>query len=625
MKFWLVIFWCFLSAIVSAEESILSFHSRIEVQRNGDLIVTETISVSSEENVIRHGIFRDLPQLYRGKFGLREKRSFEVLSVTRDDVPEPYVIENHEAGVRIRIGSESTFIPTGIHTYAIRYRTDRQLTTYETHDELYWNVTGNEWAFPILESSAEVILPEGISLKSIEGYIGAKGSKERPPTSNTESAGTISAGRKLFPDEGFTIVATWAAKSLDPAAYPSASSLILRDNPLLLVAVGLLVAMLVWHICAWIIVGRDPSPGIIIPQFGPPDGWSPAAVRMLDRMGFDNVCFSAAVMGLAVKKRLTIGGTKKIPKIERVSSPPDIPLTVDEVKVFDRLLGNTASLSLIQTNHANIAAARSALETSLRASIEKSHFRKNIRYWLPGFLITLVAVGLLLIGSPEPAIAGFMLLWLSIWSIGTGALLSSVISNFRNRNWLASIPSTLFALPFVVGWLVGVGVLFASAGLFVSASFIFGVVANFLFYHWIKAPTRLGRKVLDHIEGFRHYLSVAEDDRLKSFIGPEKTPELFEQFLPYAHALGVEQKWSDKFSAILAAAAKGDTPSTGYRPSFYTGSYTGFDGAMAAAALGGALTSALTSASASPSSSGSGSVGGGSSGGGGGGGGGGGW
>jgi uncharacterized membrane protein len=180
----------------------------------------------------------------------------------------------------------------------------------------------------------------------------------------------------------------------------------------------------------------------------------------------------------------------------------------------------------------------------------------------------------------------------------------------------------LFSLPFLGGWFTGVFFLIQFAGIPASAAFVIGIVINMLFYHWIKAPTHLGRKILDHIEGFRLYLGVAEADRLGGFAGPDKTPELFEKFLPYAHALGVEQKWSEKFAETLKAAAISNGE-TNYRPRFYTGSHTGFDGAMAAAALGGALTSALTTASTSPRSSGSG--GGGSSGGGGGGGGGGGW
>lgn len=625
-RFLLLVFWCFLTLCASAEETILSFHSHIEVQQNGDLLVTETLRVSSEQKKIRHGVYRDFPQLYRGNWGLREKRVFDVLDVTRDGASEPYTVEKHEAGARLRIGSKQVVLPRGVHKFVIRYRTNRQLTTFPSHDELYWNVTGNEWEFPILEAHAEVALPEGIEITGIEGYLGAKGSKERPVSPVADEALSLSAGRFLAPGEGFTIVATWAAKSLQPAAYPSATSILFQDNPFLLAGAGLLLVMFGWHLYVWIRVGRDPAPGLVIPQFDPPPGWSPAAVRMLTRMGFDNICFSAAVMGLAVKKRLSIGGTQEKTILRRTENSTQEALGEDEEALFRALLGTSESLDLVPANHRTVSAGRSALQGALETALKKSHFRTNLRYWVPGLLLGIAAVGLLLLGSPQPEEAGFMVLWLSIWTAGTGILLSAVISGFRSGKWWAALPKALFALPFVIGWIGGVVFLFLSAGLFVSVAFVAAALLNIFFFHWNKAPTKQGRKVLDHIDGFRHYLSVAEEDRLSGFQGPEKTPELFEKFLPYAHALDVEQAWSQKFTAILAAAATSpDGTATSYRPSFYNGSHAGFGGAMTAAALGGALSSALTTASASPSSSGSGSGGGGSSGGGGGGGGGGGW
>ena len=53
-----------LSASVSAAEFIESYHSDIEVQRNGDLLVTETIRVHAEGKAIRRGIYRDFPIRY---------------------------------------------------------------------------------------------------------------------------------------------------------------------------------------------------------------------------------------------------------------------------------------------------------------------------------------------------------------------------------------------------------------------------------------------------------------------------------------------------------------------------------------------------------------------------------
>ena len=95
-----------------------------------------------------------------------------------------------------------------------------------------------------------------------------------------------------------------------------------------------------------------------------------------------------------------------------------------------------------------------------------------------------------------------------------------------------------------------------------------------LFYHLLKAPTLTGRKVMDQIEGFKMYLSVAEKDRLNLLNPPEKTPELFEKYLPYALALDVENEWSEQFAEILARAGTGSLtlpPGTRVVPGMFPG------------------------------------------------------
>ena len=96
--------------------------------------------------------------------------------------------------------------------------------------------------------------------------------------------------------------------------------------------------------------------------------------------------------------------------------------------------------------------------------------------------------------------------------------------------------------------------------------------ANFLFYHLLKAPTLLGRRTMDQIAGFADYLSVAEQDRMNLLNPPDRTPELFEKFLPYALALGVEHAWSKQFAGILVQASTPDeTGRRTYCPHWYSG------------------------------------------------------
>lgn len=609
-----------------ADERILSYDSVIEIEEEGAIVVTETIRVRAEGRQIKRGIFRDLPTLYRTRWGLREEYPFIVLETGRDGKREPHRVEKHRAGVRIRIGRADRRLDPGEYTYTIRYRSEGQLLIHDEFDELYWNVTGNEWAFPIDSSSARIVLPGGIEVRSVEGYLGEEGSKERPESAvPNRNEGLVTSGRVLNPGEGLTISMTWDSGFLHPEVYRNSIWSLVKQNLLAVSGLVLLLAMFAWHFIAWVLVGRDPAAGQIIPQFFPPQGFSPAAVRMLERMKFDNGCFGSAVLGLGVKGVLTIEESGKRITLKKTGEDPREPLASDEQALFSRLLGSRRSIELKQSNHRVLSSARKALQTALAKKLETSHFLSNARYWVPGFLLSLLAVLLLILNSGDRAGAGFMAFWISIWTVGTGALVSSVISQLRNGSFLAAVPMALFAIPFVLAWFGGMFAFFTTAGILASGAFLAAVILNVVFYHLIKAPTHLGRRVLDHIEGLRHYLCVAEADRLAEFSGPRKTPELFEKLLPYAHALDVEQKWSDQFTGILARAGEAESGGRGYRPAFYSGTHTGLDRAMSAAAIGGALTSALTTASTSPSSSGGGSGGGGSSGGGGGGGGGGGW
>ena len=164
--------------------------------------------------------------------------------------------------------------------------------------------------------------------------------------------------------------------------------------------------------------------------------------------------------------------------------------------------------------------------------------------------------------------------------------------------------------------LASIGFTFFDASLWTGGIAVLGIALCIIFNRLLKRPTREGQKLRDQILGFKKYLSVAEADRLDLENPPERTPQLFEKFLPYALALGVEQAWSKQFTEILAAAALDpDTNTPGMNPVLPLAFATSFTSSFS---------DAISSASMAPGST-SGSGGGGSSGGGGGGGGGGGW
>ncbi len=616
-------------AATQAAERITSFDSRVEVHPDGRLTVMETISVIAGGNKIKRGVYRDFPTDYTTPSGSRLRVDFTVLSVLRDGREEPWFTKRLDNGVRLYIGDKDVVLKPGPYTYVITYQTDRQIGFFTEYDELYWNVTGNGWAFPIDTASATIVLPAGASILQSAWYTGPEGSTAMNARIVEHSGNVISfrTTAPLAPKEGLTVAISWPKGFVhEPTPREKAASFF-RDNIMLGGSGITLLLLFAYYLVAWFMVGRDPAPGTIIPRFHPPDDLTPAGARFIRKMGFDNKAFTAALVSMATRQALTITQDADTFTLTRTHDSQTTELSRGERNLAARLFAESDSVRLKKTNHALIRAAVKALRESLRAEFELFYFKRNRAAMIPGLLLTLVLIIFVVIRARRPEVAIFMSVWLTGWSAGCYALALSAYRAWKIALTAASglgpkfqaIIMTLFALPFLGGLIGGFIALGTATNITSVALLIVCLSTNILFYHLLKAPTLHGRKILDELEGLRLYLSVAEKDRLNLLNPPEKTPELFEKMLPWALALDVEQQWCESFDEILTQAQQEGT----YTPTWYQGAGH-FSPVAMATSLGTALTGTIASSSTAPGSS-SGSGGGGFSGGGGGGGGGGGW
>jgi uncharacterized membrane protein YgcG len=627
-----------------AVEQILDYTSQIVIARDGTLTVTEEIVVNAEGKKIKRGIYRDFPTRYRGKFGERVVVPFKIERVRRDDKNEPSRMENIDGGIRVYIGNPNQLVPKGVHRYEIIYTTRRQIGFFEEHDELYWNVTGNFWDFPILRAAATIQLPGRGDPDRIthEGYTGATGSKARDLSSrvDAESGEIHFATTKALPERhGLTIVAQFPKGIVAPPSDAEVRQAFLDTNAGLVAGLIGAAVLLAYYVIAWFAIGRDPTAGTIIPRFEAPRGQSPAAMRHLMHMGYDNTCFSAALVNMAVKGYLTI--EEKSGKYTLVKANADRSLlSSGEKRIADGLL-SIGRIVLRQTEHVKIRKTIESFKKWLKLENEGGLFRANRAVVVPGVVISVLAISGTgysmkdeLANSPDGIGAIFLMVWLTFWSFGVYALLTKVVSSWkgvssadrgfaRTMGVLGALFITCFAVPFVGAEIFVLGLLAKMTSIAMVPTLLVLILSNLVFYHLLRRPTQAGRRLMDENEGFKMYLQTAEGDDIRRFKGPERTPELFEKFLPYAFALDVENEWAERFSDVLEQAGMGGKD--GYQPTWYSGhsfDRIGTDGLVSA--LGSSLSSAIASNSSAPGSS-SGGGGGGSSGGGGGGGGGGGW
>jgi len=552
-----------------ADERILSFHSDVRVFKDGMIEVTETIEVRAEGKQIRRGLYRDFPVDYEDRLGNTHRIKLEPQAVLRNGKPESFHTVISGRDVRTYFGRSSHFIDHGLHTYIFRYRANRMLGFFDEHDELYWNVTGNDWAFPIDKATATIRLEFDAPRDAIlvEGYTGRMGSKAQDYGRFMDDSGDVHfvANNPLPTAHGMTIVVGWPKGLVDEPTATDRVGWLLKDNSNLLAAVAGLLLLLLYYVPVWLKHGRDPVEGVMVTRYEPPKGFSPASLRYIRQMYYDDKVMTAAIVNLAVKGYIEIkkkGKTHSLRKLKSETLKP--PMAPGEKELFNAIFVQDDVVTLKDFNHDILGKARVEHSESLRADYKNHYFKTNSLLSLPGIFIV--------IGSTVVAL-----------NIGRGAT-ALVIATI-----IASILTMVF----------------------------FALI--------MKRPTIRGRELLDDMLGFKDFLEIAEKDELNLRNPPQKTPELFETMLPFALALGVEQQWSERFADVLAAIRGPDGDS--YRPSWYNGRWNTANLSKTTSGLSSGLSTAVASSVSPPGSSSgfSGGGGGGSSGGGGGGGGGGGW
>ena len=562
----LVLLLLFLPLWSAADERILSFHSDIVVKQDGWIEVTETIRVRAEGQRIRRGIYRDFPTEYRDRFGNDYVVAFEPLAVLRNGAGEDYHTEHLRRGIRTYFGSSDRYIPNGEHVYTFRYRASRMLGFFEDHDELYWNVTGFDWAFPIDAASASVSFDFDVAAAALgaEAYTGPYGStgQDYRHRIGSDSRVEFEALSPLSAANGLTIVVTWPKGLVDAPGATDRLVWLLQDNLNLLVAVAGLIALLAYYVPVWKRYGKDPEAGVLVTRYIPPEAYSPASLRYVRQMYYDDKTMTAAILSLAVKGYLRINKPTGDYVLKKTTPAGEgLPLATGERELYEALFSKGDRVVLENDNHALLGSAKTAHRKSLTADYKNRYFQTNSVLLLPGAVIFFGTV-------------------LASLSLGSG-------------------PS---------------GAVFVVLALMVAVAVLFGLI--------MRRPTIRGRKLMDQMLGFRDYLDIAEKDEMNLRNPPKKTPELFEAYLPFALALGVDQAWSEKFAAVLATIRGPDGQP--YQPAWYSGTWNMAKFSRSMNSLSSGLSSAVSSSVTPPGSS-SGSGGGGFSGGGGGGGGGGGW
>ncbi|HEY1470058.1 MAG TPA: DUF2207 domain-containing protein [Candidatus Acidoferrum sp.] len=496
------------------EQQLKKFASDIVITPDGDVDVTENITFHFIGGPW-HGIYRKIPLEYSGPNGMNFTLFLDVKRVTEDGQPLRYESSRERQYRKLKI-----FIPNAddsTHTISIEYAVADALRFFDDHDEFYWNVTGDEWDVPIEFAAAHIVFPSNATGLRANAYTGAYHARGREAVAEIVGTGVdVATTSPLGIHEGLTV-----AVAVDKGVFKQPSGLtlawlFLRSNWPLAIPFLAFFLMLRW----WWLRGRDPRLRPIAAQYEPPDQLSPGEVGTLIDNSVDMRDITASIVDLAVRGFIVI---------EQQTKDHLLGLTHSEEYLF-HLKKSRAEWSNLKAHEQELLdgffATGNAGDTVSLADLH-NRFYKNIPGIKNQIFASLVGKGYYA-KRPDSVRSSY---------IAFGFLAGFIL--IAGGNWVAH-HSGMAALPFVIAGIL-TGIIICGFGWF------------------MPARTQTGARALEGILGFEDFLNHVEADRFNRTI---KTPEMFEKFLPFAMALGVEKNWSHAFQGIYTQP-----------PQWYQGSY----------------------------------------------------
>ncbi len=484
-------------------EKIRSYDVKIQINQDATFDVEEQIVYDFANTPDRHGIYRDIPIKYGKSFTDPKIKITDIQVVDENSIPYRFSKDVSGGTLDIKIGDPDVII-SGVKTYIIKYKVKGAISFYDQFDELYWNAIGHGWDVQIFNPKVVLTLPDKVSQDDVDisCYAGGFGSSDSCERDFDLEQGAyirtikFTGPEVLDPYEGMTVAVGWPKNLI---AYPSQSEKIID----LIYAYGyLIIPILVFIIMfrLWWRRGRDPKGrGVIVAEFGPPNNFTPAQTSTLlkDYCGLNGI--SAEIIQLAVL------GYLKIKQVEKA-----------------KLIGKdfTFVLQKIQKVPANLKPHQEKiLEALFKGGDTRELGKKNRDSEFYDALTTVK---------------------------------EDILKSLVKDKYLRKNPTTVKVVYFVIAAVLMFGFIAFTAfiGVVGVLSFVFAGLIVAIFGFFMPAKTQAGAYAKEHILGFKKYLEVAEKDRLEFHNAPEKSPAIFEKFLPFAIALGVEEKWAKQFTGL---------------------------------------------------------------------------
>lgn len=344
-----------------------------------------------------------------------------------------------------------------------------------------------------------------------------------------------------------------------------------------LVGVGGLAIVLTYYLVLWITIGNRRFRMNVKGRPVPPTDLSPAALRFVIRMGYDDKTIASAILSMAVKGYLYIDDTEPTVMVVR-DEARDHVLAADEAVLARFMFDGRDAFPLSWSNRRKLAALQRRLRDKLDSDYAGSYFHANTPWRIAGLIITTaVMITVFVVHIQEfPGSEGVRRLL--DFFIGAGLIAFGpfiIIREYRNaKAGRASRWQWTLGGVALVSIALGVAFIYDAGTAIYQANFMSGLVVflvlcavNAFFMRRLPRYTKIGYPIVREVEGFRKNLQEVRP----TFAPEEDAQRLFEVFLPYAVALDQGEHWAGALTETIEAADPDNQQTMTNSPVWYAG------------------------------------------------------
>ncbi len=416
-------------------EKIDSFHVDIVAHQNGVMDVSETIDYDFGD-VDRHGIFRYIP-LYSKVGDLYRVIKIYDVGIERDGKKENFETTKSKEQIYFKIGNANKEI-AGKHIYKISYTVANGIgSNYEDHDEIYWNVTGNDWQIPIEKASVNLATDFEVNLNRVACFTRDSTFNAQFCTFPKDLFNPVATTNTLNPGEGLTVVYGFPVntfpkstllKELPETQGEKIVGFIFQNLVIIYLIINFLIPSMIFF---WYKKYKNkkrfgkPFVNFDIPKDEKGERIAPALAGTIDTARLERDDVVATLFDLAIRKYIkleeikekkSLAPDKVIQKIIKLKEK-DSKLTKFEEELYDRLFKDENEIEASELKKDFYKTYSNMEESVFTSLVDKKYFVKNPKVQR-GFLLIFGFMAMFT-GS---FVLGGVLIYLSIKLIGRTAL-----------------------------------------------------------------------------------------------------------------------------------------------------------------------------------------------------------